>query len=379
MKRVLFLINSLYGGGAEKVLQTILNNLDLSRYEVTLCSVVRDQLNEQYPKGIHYSYVYNSTRGRKTSRIGNVLIKIENKLKLFLYQHASPALFYSLFVRGQYDTVIAFIEGYATRIVSGAKDSCHKIAWVHIDMSRNHWSSVAYKSYEEEKQSYQKYDSIVCVSENVKESMLKVYGELNCLMVLYNPIDDQLIREQSTAADPVFRHRRRIKLISIGRLVEQKGYDRLLPIAKHLLEKGYQFDLIIIGEGPELRNLQSYIDSHNMSDYVHLLGYLENPYPDLLESDLFICSSRSEGYSTVLTEAMILGVPVITTRCAGVNELLDGGECGMIVDNDSDALERGLEGLFLKQDKLLLLKKKAARRGESIKLSELISKLQSIL
>ena len=288
------------------------------------------------------------------------------------------ALFYSLFVHGRYDTVIAFIEGYATRIVSGCRSICRKIAWVHIDMDRNHWSSVAYKSYEEEKQSYQKYDRIVCVSENVKESMLKVYGELDSLMVLYNPIDDQSIRKLSTAADPVFRHRR-IKLISIGRLVEQKGYDRLLPIAKHLFEKGYQFDLIIIGEGPQLRNLQSYIDSHNMSDYVHLLGYLENPYPDLLESDLFICSSRSEGYSTVLTEAMILGVPVITTKCSGVNELLNGGECGMIVDNDSNSLERGLEELLQNRGKLLLLRKKAVWRGDSIKLSELITKFQSIL
>lgn len=77
-----------------------------------------------------------------------------------------------------------------------------------------------------------------------------------------------------------------------------------------------------MGEGTDREKLEQYIKQHHLETCVRLSGFHTNPYPYLAKADLFVCSSRAEGYSTVITEALILGLPIITTRCAGMQELL---------------------------------------------------------
>lgn len=375
-KKLLFFMNSLHGGGAEKVLQTLLANLESSKYDITLYSVNEDTLDDKYPKNINYRYIFKQKSSNPLSRLW---VKISNKIKLTIYYKGSPKLFYRLFVKGKYDTEVAFIEGYSTRIVSGSTNKkSKKIAWVHIDLKNNHWTNIAYKSLEEEGSSYKIFDSIVCVSKNVKDSMNVLFPNINSFIVRYNPIDDAKIRENTKLES--LKTGGPIKIVSSGRLVAQKGYDRLLPIIKHLIDEGLNITLTILGEGPDRDKLEKYILENNLTKVVALPGFVDNPYSIIAHHDLFVCSSRSEGYSTVVTEALILGLPVVTTNCSGMKELLGvNNEFGIVTENNNEALYCGMSEIIRDKNLLIDYSKKAKNRGKKFSLQHLMQQIEEIL
>ena len=378
-KRLLFFTNSLYGGGAEKVLQTLLCNLDLNKYDITLYSVNEGVLNASYPKGINYKYIFKQN---STSLLSRLWAKIYNKFKLIIYYKFSSRTFYRLFVKGEYDTEIAFIEGYSTRIVSGSTNHySKKLAWVHIDLKNNHWTDIAYKNIEEENECYSKFDNIFCVSSNVVDSMKCLFPNLNTLEVKYNPIDDNKIKYLSNIIVPLdLCHNKCVKLVSNGRLVHQKGYDRLLPIAKRLIEDGHNITLTILGEGCDRISLEKYISENKLNEYITLPGFVENPYSIMSQHDIFVCSSRSEGFSTAVTEALILGLPVITTDCSGMKELLgENNEYGIVIQNDDDALYIGLKQLLSNPTNFEFYKKKSLERGKFFSLENQILEIEKNL
>lgn len=379
-KRVLFINNGLYGGGAERILQTIFKNLDPNQYDLTLYSLHKEELDSNYPQHIKYNYIFD--HGSNTSSFfKQFIIRLKNKIKLIIYNHFSPSFFYKLFISGEYDTEVAFIEGYATKIISGSPNKkSKKLAWVHIDLIQNHWTEIAFNNQTEENNCYKKFDQVLCVSDSVRSSFMKLFKDIPNVDVCYNPINDQRIRE--LANQPCSFNKwldSELAMVTMGRLVEQKGYDRLLPIVYKLKEDGFKFTLNILGEGKDRNILENYIKEHHLEDTVSLIGYCENPYPYLKKGDLFVCSSRSEGYSTVVTEALILGLPVITTECAGMKELLDNGKYGIITENSEEELYYGLKKLLESNNQISEYKKLAKTRGEYFSLKNLMKPIEKIL
>ena len=337
-KRVLFLIESLAGGGAEKVLSTLVSHLDPDSFHVTVCALVGTGVYvDEVKKHVDYKPVIKDS----TTLLGRVKYWL-------IYKILPPKLSYLLFIPKGNDVEIAFTEGLSTRLISSSDNKLsRKIAWVHTDLENNHWTLHVYKNQNEEIRAYKMFNEIVCVSETVMGSLKTVCPGLNNLLVLHNPVDSTVIRRQAIeniCVDSVQNKGHR--LISLGRLVPQKGYDRLLPILKRLHDEGFMFTMVILGEGPERLTLEKMMHDWEMDDYVSLNGFLPNPYPYLAASDLFVCPSRSEGYSTAVTEALILGIPVLTTDCSGMTELLDGGKLGCIVDNRDEAIYASLKALL---------------------------------
>lgn len=381
-RRILFITNGLFGGGAERVLQTLLCSLDQDKYEVCLIAVSGRIQGPGYPGWISKGSIFRDIEEiNKHSLLLRWWYLLVNKIKYLVYQHFNPRFFYRLFIPKGFDVEIAFLEGYATRILSGSTNRCsRKIAWVHIDLAANHWTDIAYRNLEEEAEAYAHYDKVVCVSESVKQSMLTINPTLKSLVVLYNPVDDEAIRRHSLepfAKDGFLRGA--INLVTLGRLVPQKGYDRLLKILKRLHDDGLEFVINILGEGSDRAILERMISDWNMKGYVSLMGFRQNPYPFLRSSDLFVCSSRSEGYSTAVTEALILGVPIITTDCSGMEELLDNGKFGLIVENKDSALYDGLK--MLMSDSILLndYRLKAEARGRFFSKTYLLSRIINLI
>lgn len=183
-RKVVFFINSLYGGGAEKVLQTLLRYLDRERFDVTVYSVHKEKVNESYPQDVTYRWIYGHG-------------KWADYFRTFIYEWFSPSLFYRLFVKGKYDAEVAFIEGYSTRIVSGSTNPhSKKIAWVHIDLENNHWTDIAYHSREEEQRCYRKFDEVAAVSETVRDACMRLFPGCKSYRCVYNPIDsDEIVRK----------------------------------------------------------------------------------------------------------------------------------------------------------------------------------------
>ena len=374
MIKVLFFLESLGGGGAEKVLVNLIKGLDKSKYNITV-KVMSDVgvYNDEIAEIIKCKSIISGKNYGK-----NIFHNIFYKIKYKLIYLLPKKIIYKIIAREKYDVEVAFIEGFATAVISESKNKLSKkIAWIHVDPIERNYADGYFKNLEEHSQCYKKFDKIVCVSKSVERSAIKKYGiTLNNIMTQYNPIDEDDIKKRANEKINILDSSA-IKFITIGRLVEQKGYDRLIRVIKRLKEE-YDgvFQLLILGDGEKKKQLGEYIKENKLTNIVKLQGFVKNPYPYLKNSDLFICSSRAEGYSLVIAESLILNVPVISTKCSGPNELLDFGKYGMLVENDEDSLYLGLKNIIDDRNKLKELKKKSQKRSEIFNYKKTIEEIE---
>lgn len=376
MKKIMFMMNSLYGGGAEKVLQTILKNINYNKYDVTLYSMHRENIDyDYYPAQVHYKVIFDVKCSN--TKIGKILYKFLSKVQGKIFSCCPSTLFYKLYIHEKYDVEIAFIEGESTKIVSGSPNlKSKKIAWVHVDLESNPWTEFLYDGVEDESKHYQKFDKILCVSDVVRKTFSHKYGlDSSIVQTQYNPIDREDIISKSTEACDL-PTKRRMRIISVGRLVEQKGYDRLLRAAKRLKNEKTEFDLYILGKGEMEEELQNYIHQNGLEENVFLLGFKNNPYPYMAQSDLMVCSSRAEGFSTVISEGIALGLPIISTDCAGIRELFGDFECGVITENTEDALFEELYKVMKMPENLKKYRAESYKRGKEFSLNTTMKQLE---
>ena len=370
------MINGLYGGGAENILQTILQQLDQTKYDITLYGVINENFDSNiYPSYIKYKSVFNGIIDQSKNHF---IIKLKNKIKLLIYNNLPASIFYKLFIRGTYDVEVAFIEGYSTKIISGSNQNSLKITWVHIDLEANHWTEICYKNIKDEVRTYKKYDHIVSVSNSVKEAFSKKFKILNHLSVKYNPVNQDDILKKSSEELKIAALNSKIRLITVGRLEPQKGYDRLIRVAGKLKNEGFDFELWIIGKGNQQQKLENLITEHKLENVVTLKGFQTNPYKFIMASDLFVCSSRSEGFSTVVTEALILGKPVVATNCSGMTELLGDSEYGLVTENNEDALYLGIKTLISDNTLLNHYQKKSQERSRDFDIKKTMHEVEKL-
>lgn len=374
-KHIALFTENLYGGGVEKIQQIILRNFDYEKYDVTLYSNRKEVLSKTfYPSNIKYKYIFASSSPNNTL---NILGKIKNKIKLWVYYHCSPKVFYLLFIHQRYDVAIAFIEGYATRLVSGIPNSTKKIAWVHTDMENNHWTNVAYRDSNEEIKVYSNFHKIVCVSKIILEKFNRIFNLTNKTIIIKNPIERELIINLSKI--PLNNNKNKIRLITLGSLIDIKGYDRLLRIGKRLVEDNTNYELLILGKGGNKEQLLEYIKNNKLEQFIYLVGYIENPYPYIAASDIYVCSSYAEGYNTAITEALILGKPVVSTECSGVKEQLgENNEYGICTPNTEEGLYEGIKQM-LNNNTLAYYTQKAKERGKDFTLEASMNKIYQLI
>lgn len=373
MKNILFFTESLSGGGAEKVLVTLLNHLDKSKYCITLLTLVDTGVLK---KDVDFSQItYRTVIKQSNHPILRWWYKVKYKL---LYQYLPASLVNKWIIPQKgIDTYIAFTEGYCTKIL--AHTSKNKIAWVHCNLKELPWTTDEhiYKNKEQEIIAYAKYDKVVTVSKDVQAVMVSDYFLRN-VVTIYNPIDTQHIQNLSNESNCYEIKNGSFKIVSVGRLVPAKGYDLLIPIVSKLTQKGLDIHLYLLGEGSERNRLEQIIQEEKMSNHIHLLGYVKNPYPIMKQMDLFVCSSRSEGYSLVIAEALTLGLPVISMDCSGPNELLDNGKYGKLCNNHQE-LKKEIEKVFLQKDYFAELKTKTIKGNTRFNMNNTISAIETML
>lgn len=377
MKKVLFLIESLSGGGAEKVLSVLIKHINKKDFDITVCTITDIGI---YTEEIKQNVKYLSILGnpQKKSFIGRIIYKINYKL---IYTLLPAWLVYKVFIPKNYDVEVAFVEGFVTKLLAASTNNrAKKIAWVHIDLSQNPWTlkNRIYHNLKEEQYCYSKFNQIICVSDTVKTNFIKKFKLKNVIRI-YNPIDKVDILKKANVTCQYPQTGNDIKFITIGRLVHQKGYDRLLNVMKQLKDNGIHCKLLILGEGEMYHTLSKYIEENNLSEDIMLYGFQANPYQYLKNADCFICSSRSEGFSLVIAEALVLGKPVISTYCSGPNELLEEGKYGILIPNTEQDLYYGLKSIVTNKMLLESYKLKSQFKAKDFDISSSIKEIESIL
>lgn len=364
--KILFVIESLAGGGAEKVLATLVRLIDKEKFQVSVCTVVDTGVYTEDVKKNADTYTSILGNPARTGFVRKLWHKIMYKL---VYRILPMRWAYAIFVPHHADVEVAFIEGFVTKLMASSSNSkAKKIAWVHTDLERNHWTSYLHKNNKQETTIYHRYHRVVCVSKSAEKAFSNLFPSSVSSLTCYNPIDFKNVIENARQASLLPDKKEHVfRIISCGRLVPQKGFDRLIQAISQSEVAPDSIELYIYGSGSEESLLMELIHQNHLQDTIHLCGFRQDYYRDLKTADLFICSSRAEGFSLVIAEALILGIPVLSTYCSGPNELLEDGKYGVLCENTTKSLSLSISSLCRDKEKLNYYKKMASERGEQLK------------
>lgn len=351
MKKIMFLIPNLKPGGAERVLVNLVNNLDASKYSITVQTIFDVGIHRQALKP-HVRYL----PGLKHQFRGNL-----HFFKLF-----SPEALYRYFVREEYDIIVSYLEGVTARIVAGCQShKTAKLCWIHTEMNSQDMVSRCFRSFKEASDCYNRFDRVIGVSCRVSQQITEHAKLSKPAIILYNTNETEKILEKSLAGlDTETISGDEIKVCAIGRLTPVKGFDRLLLAHKRLIEEGICHRVYVLGTGEDYSQLKQLAEKNGLENSFILMGFQENPYQYLSSCDLYVCSSRREGFSTTVTEALIIGTPVVSTDCSGAKELLgENDEYGLVVENSEEGIYQGMKRMLSDPELLAHYKKKAKERG----------------
>lgn len=374
MRKILFLIDSLSGGGAEKVLYTILQKIDKNRFNIYVASIVDTGFYSDLIKELPVHYLPIIKRPR--SFWGKLYYRFKYKL---IYNILPASLVYKLFIESNYDVEIAFVEGLCTKIIASNRNrKIKKIAWIHTDLEYNNWplELSIYRNIEHERITYRSFDKIIAVSDSVLESTKRMFG-VKSIQRIYNPLDESHILVQKNELGEC-KMSEEFTLVFVGRLVKQKGIDRLLKVIARLLNNKIKCKLIIVGAGEERENLESLAVRLGVIDSVNFVGFQSNPYKYMVGADLYVSSSRVEGFSLVVAEALLLGIPVVSTNCSGPNELLGNGKYGMLVENSAESLYQGIYKILTNKTLYNFYSQRAKERSCDFNSNDIITQIESL-
>ena len=367
MKKILFLIHDLGEGGAEKVLLNLVNNMDQSKFDITVMTLFDYGVNRQFIAP-HIKY---KTWCKKMFR-GN-----SHLMKLF-----TPEQLYKMIIKDHYDVVVSYLEGPTARVVSGCSDNTTKIiSWIHCTFHSRKELSNSFRSMSEANKCYNKLDKIIFVSEEVKKDFLNTCDYTGVCQVLNNTNESDVIINKSNLQlkESIF-DKNIFYWCGMGKITSNKGFDRMIRIQKKLVGLGYNLKLIILGDGPLKQELEKMCKDSGIIESVIFKGYQKNPYNYLKKCDLFVCASHSEGFSTAATEALIVGTPVCTVDVSGMKEMLgENNEYGVVVENDEEALYKGIKKLLDDKHLLEYYKQQALERGKMFSTEKTVKAVEDML
>ena len=340
VKKILFGITSLTIGGAERVLVDLANEL-CNDYNITIFTIYPNgEFEKSLSNKIKLKSLYNK-RYNELSKIQKVFVP----LKVWINKNQ----IYNKYIKENFDVEIAFLEGPITRLISVRNSGTKKVAWIHNDISRvfgNNLKSKIKRHIDEK--IYNKFDELVFVSKDNKKSFEKIYKN-NAVKkeIIYNYINSENILKKSNDEIPEIFAEDELNFVTVARLVEQKGIDRLIRVHSKLIKENLKHKIWVIGDGPEYKKLESLVDSNNVKDTFKLLGKRENPYPYIKKADYFCLLSYFEGYGMVLEEAKILEKDILITNTAA-REAVEGYEYATIIENNENDIYKVLKEKILK-------------------------------
>lgn len=380
-KKILFVTESLARGGMERVLVDIANALTDNGYNVTIITY-SDATNLK--NDLHSSIVYKYVKRKEwplCEKIPYIRRLYRKNYKQFKWEtNSSSQKLYKYYVKNEkYDVEIGFYRGPSIKIISGSTNkSSKKIAWVHTDLKLCDPKSMQFffHDMDEVRKAYGSFNHVVCVSEMAMKSFLEVIGYKGQCSVIYNMVPINKIQLKGKLPAP--QSKRRFTIATLGRLIPDKGYDRLLKAVSKVNNEGFSFDVWMIGGGRAENDLKNLAKDLNLEN-VYFWGMQENPYPLIKQADLFICTSKREGFNIAIVEAMVFGVPVISTRCTGPTEILENGKYGILVDNSEEGVYWGVKQALSNPEGLCIFKEKSLERCWFFDESRIIDQIISLI
>ena len=362
-KKVLFIIPSLCQGGIEHSLITTLKVLDKTKYDITLFTYFNDLAllplvpkevktihnNTQphchrNPKAIFYDVIKLVTQKLKWNGVNE---KVSEKLKHHIHQQKAKYASKGIFKHQKFDIVISYAVGMCTEMALYFKAKRYYV-FFHSSVDSHH---------EILDKIFPSYNKIIAVSDGVKEMLTKSYTHISDkIVVLENYVEADRIIDKSNQNINIKNNK--LVLCTCGRLSPEKGFDLAVESASILKQKGMDFIWYFVGDGNERNKIESLINENELSDFIRITGYVENPYPYIKDCDIYIQPSHHESFGLTIKEAVILGKTVVSTDTVGGNIVLENGKYGEIVKISANGIAQGIltaqskvqQGLYEKYD-----------------------------
>lgn len=356
-KKLLFIMNNLNCGGAEKSLLSLLQTIDYSKYDVDLFLFKHEGIfMSKLPKQVnmleephHYRYFDMSIKTAlmdclKNGKFSVALFRLlagyifyteknaarrEQRVWKYL-SYTMPAL------SGTYDAAIGYLEKNPVYFGIEKVKAKKKIGYIHNDYNKLQMDSNIDNIY------FEYLDHLVTVSDICGEVLEQRFPQFKRKVeVVQNIVSPTLIHEMSLESSNVYNNKS-TTILSIGRLNQQKGFEMAVEACKKLVEIGYDIKWYVIGEGEERSKLELMINEYQLCDHFYLIGIKDNPYPYIREADIYVQPSRFEGKSIAIDEAKILNKPIVVTNFTTAKDQITHYENGLIVDMNSTAISEGI-------------------------------------
>lgn len=310
--KILFIVPSLRGGGAERVVSILLQYLDTTKFDLTLV------LLQKEGKFLNDIPDYIKIIDLKSKRVRNSISKIIKTIK----SENADIVFSTL---GHLNLLISILRPFLNKNTIFIGRESNTVSVINKQDKFPKLMDFLYRRF------YNNFDYIVAQAQYMKDDLVHNYDIISDkIIVINNPIDFEKVKKLSyEVEDPLF-DKSKINLISVGRLAYQKGFDTLIEIMEKLDER---FFLTILGQGPDYTKLESLIEEKKLSQKIKLQGFVNNPYPYMRQADFFVLSSRFEGFPNVVLESNACQTPVIAFNCpGGTSEIIEENKNGWLVD-----------------------------------------------
>lgn len=384
MKKILIVINTLGHAGAETALLELLRNLDPDKYEVSLyvlmgqgemikyvpehvkvlnrkydnCSVLSSEGKKHLKKHVIRALLNRGTAFRMAPyMISNLCTMIKNKDirtdKLLWKAMACGAER----LKEHYDLAVGYLEGGATYYIADYVNADKKAAFVHVDYARAGYSRKL------DRDCYLGIDRIFAVSDEVKTSFLNIYPECSDRTeVFHNLLNQDMIRTRAEMPGGFEDSFDGLRILTVGRLTSQKSFEVSIEAMKILKDSGENVRWYILGEGEKRAELEARIKELGLEKDFLLPGAVENPYPYMAQTDLYVHATRFEGKSIAIQEAQTLGCAIVVSDCSGNREQVINDEDGLLCEFTSEKIAEGIKSLIHDEEKRERFGKAAAKK-----------------
>ncbi|EOP66398.1 MULTISPECIES: glycosyltransferase [Bacillus cereus group] len=359
-KKILFIINNLNCGGAEKALISLLETIDYSIYKVDLFLFKHEGLFlEKIPKQVNvleepleYKYYDMPIRNAildclKKGKLNTALARLcagyifkSEKNKVKCEQRVWKYIASSLkSINKNYDVAVGYLEKGPIYFCIDNVKAGKKIGFIHNDYDKLGLDPNMDMRY------FDKLDNIITVSEECERILKRRFPMYKQkIKVMYNIVSPRIVNKLSL--EKMDMKENGIKLVSIGRLNYQKGFEMAIEACEKLKESGYKITWYVIGEGEERSRLEKIIEEKNLQGIFILVGIKENPYPYIKNADIYVQPSRFEGKSIAIDEAKILHKPIVVTNFSTAKDQIKNEENGIVVEMNSHAIFEGIKKLI---------------------------------